>query len=173
MYAVRFEAVPEQLTISSAAMMDETDREFEAETQRLAESLPATIQPREIVAHNTARAVVNFASDIDASLLFGEWRSGRLRAELLDEDVDRYMTQAPCDVVFVRDRGLTDVDEIAVLTARGAYDPTKVRLANALAEQVGATLRFVTAVETDVTDERVRVTQTFHSELADICTVPV
>ena len=172
-YAVRFEAVPEQLSLSSATGMDETDREFEAETRRLAESLPASIEPREIVTHNTARAVVNFAADIDANLLLGEWRSGRLRAELLDEDVDSYMEQAPCDVVFVRDRGLTDVDEIAVLTHRGSYDPTKVQIVNALAEQMGARLRFVTAVGRDATDERIRATRTFHSELANLCTVSV
>ena len=83
------------------------------------------------------------------------------------------MEWAPCDVVFVRDRGLTDVDEIAVLTHRGAYDPTKVRMANALAEQTGAGLRFVTAVGRDATDERMEVTRTFHGELAELCTVSV
>ena len=80
-YAVRFEAVPEQLTLSSATEMDEADREFEAETERLAASLPARIEPREVVSHDTARAVVNFAANIDATLLLGEWRSERLRAE--------------------------------------------------------------------------------------------
>ena len=172
-YAVRFEEVPEQLSLSSATTVDDTDRKFETETRRLAESLPASIEPREIVSHNTARAVVNFASDIDANLLLGEWRSGRLRAELLGEDVDWYMEQAPCDVVFVRDRGLDHIDEITVLTHRGSYDPTKVRMANALAEQMDATLRFVTAVRRDVTDERMQATRKFHAELADICTVSV
>ena len=172
-YAVRFEEVPEQLALSSATTMGEADREFEAETRRLAEGLPAPIEAREVVSHDTGRAVVNFASDIDASLLLGEWRSERLRAELLDRDVDWYMERAPCDVVFVRDRGLSDVDEIAVLTQRGPYGPTKVRLANAFAEQADASLRFVTAIGADPTDDQVSATAEFLEELAELCTVPV
>ncbi|MFC4551573.1 MULTISPECIES: amino acid permease [Halorussus] len=172
-YAVRFEEVPEQLTLSSATSMDEDDREFEAATEQLAEELPARIEPREIVSHNTGRAVVNFATDIDASLLLGEWRSEGLRAELLDRDVDWYMNRAPCDVTFVRDRGFGSIDEITVLTQRGPYGPTKVRLANAFAEQAGASLRFVTAVGPDPTQEQIDTTEEFHEELADLCTVPV
>lgn len=172
-YAVRFEEVPEQLTLSSATDMGEVDRKFESETERLAESLPAQIEAREVVSHNTGRAVVNFASDIGANLLLGEWRSERLRAELLDRDVDWYMDRAPCDVVFVQDRGLDAVDEIAVLAQRGPYGPTKVRLANAFAEQAGASLRFITAVGEEPTDDQIEATTEFHEELASLCTVPV
>ena len=172
-YAVRFEEVPEQLTLPSATEMGEADRKFEAETQRLAEALPAQIEAREVVSHNTGRAVVNFAEDIDANLLVGEWRSERLRAELLDRDVDWYMERAPCDVVFVRDRGLEAVDEVAVLAQRGPYGSTKVRLANAFAEQADASIRFITAVGGEPTADQITATTEFHEELAALCTVPV
>lgn len=172
-YAVRFEAVPEQLTLSSATDMTQVDREFEIDTRRLAESLPAQIEPREVVSHNVGRAVVNFAADIDATLLLGEWRQELYRAELLGRDVDYYMDRAPCDVVFVRDRGVESVDEIAVLARHRPYGPTKVRLANAFAEQAAASLRFVTAVGEEPTDEQLDATREFHRELATLCTVPV
>ena len=172
-YAVRFEEVPEQLTLSSATKMGEADRKFETETERLAESLPAQIEPREVVSHNTGRAVVNFAENIDANLLVGGWRSERLRAELLDRDVDWYMDRAPCDVVFVRDRGLESVDEIGVLAQRGPYGSTKVRLANAFAEQANASIHFITAVGEEPTDDQLGATAEFHEELSALCTVPV
>ena len=83
------------------------------------------------------------------------------------------MQRAPCDVVFVRDRGLDAVDEIAVVTQRGPYGPTKVKLANAFAERAGARIRFVTAISAEATDDQVAATREFHEELADRCTVPV
>ncbi|MFB6157826.1 MAG: APC family permease [Haloferacaceae archaeon] len=171
-HAVRFEEVPEQLTLSSATGMDGDDRAFEAQTEELAASLPATIEAREIVSHDTKRAVVNYAEDVRAEAIVGEWQPNRWRAELLDTDVDWFMDNAPCETVFLRDRGLDAVDEIAILAERGTYGPFKVVVADALATAFDARIRFVTAVTASASDELLDATRSFHAELDDLCSVP-
>jgi len=171
-HAVRFEAVPEQVTLSSVTEMDESDREFESVTQELAENLPVDIEPREIVSHDLKRSVVNYAKDIDADLLLGEWEPDRYHAKLLGSDVDWFMSHAPCDTVFLRDKSLDDVEEITVITRRGPYRPLKVVLADALAIRYDATVRFLTAVDESAAETMVDGTTTYHEQLSDLCVAP-
>ncbi|NHN61368.1 MULTISPECIES: amino acid permease [Halorussus] len=168
-YAVRFEEVPEQLSLSSATDVTETDRAFERQTRELAEDLPADIVPYEVVSHDRKRAVVNYAAEIDAELLLGEWEPDRLHAELLGSDVDWFMEHAPCETAFLRERALAEVDDVAVITRRGPHGSVKVMLANALAVQYDATIRFITAVGEDASDELVDSTGEYHRELEALC----
>ncbi|WP_396614017.1 amino acid permease (plasmid) [Haloferax sp. S1W] len=171
-HAVRFEEVPEQLTLSSATEMDESDREFERKTQELAAELPVPIHAQSIVSHDLRRAVVNYASNIEADLLMGEWEPDRYHAELLGSDVDWFMEHAPCDTVFLRDRDIDDVNEITVITRRGPYRPLKVTLADALAVHHDARVRFLTAVDKDAPEEQVTATRDYHCELETLCEAP-
>ncbi|WP_135662736.1 amino acid permease [Halorhabdus rudnickae] len=171
-HAVRFEEVPEQLTLSSATEMDESDREFERKTQELAEELPVPIHAQEIISHNRRRAVINYAEDIEADLLLGEWEPDRYHAELLGSDVDWFMEHAPCDTVFLRDRDSTTVDEITVITRRGPYRPLKVTLADALAVHHDARVRFLTAIDEDASDNQETATREYHRKLETLCEAP-
>ena len=171
-HAVRFEEVPEQLTLSSATEMDESDRQFEQKTQELTEDLPVPIHAQEVVSHNLKRAVVNYASDVNADLLVGEWEPDRYHAELLGSDVDWFMTHAPCDTVFLRDRGLDEIDVVTVITRRGPYRPLKVTLADALAVHHDARVRFLTAIDEDAPEERATAIRDYHRELEALCAAP-
>ncbi|MFB6282204.1 MAG: amino acid permease [Haloferacaceae archaeon] len=173
-HAVRFEEVPDQLSLSSATDMTEADRAFEAQTEELAASLPAAIEAREIVSHGTPRAVVNYAADVEAEVVLGAWTPTRFGAELLGADVDWYMKHAPCETVFLRDRGLDPdaVDEIAVIAQRGPYDPFKLVVADAVAAGLDARVRLVTAVEAPASEELLDATRSFHADLDGLCSVP-
>ena len=171
-HAVRFEEIPEQLTLSSATEMDESDREFERETGDLAADLPVPVRVEEIVSHDVRRAVVNYANDVDADLLLGEWEPDRYHAELLGSDVDWFMDHAPCDTVFLRDRGKEAVDEVTVITRRGPYRPLKVTLADAIAVEQDAGVRFLTAIPEDAPAEQLSATEEYHEALAALCDSP-
>lgn len=171
-HAVRFEEVPEQLTLSSATEMDQSDRVFEQETQEFAEDLPIPVRAQEIVSHDLRRAVVNYATDIDAEMLIGEWEPDRYHAELLGSDVDWFMANAPCDTVFLRDRGLNEVADVTVITRRGPYRPLKVMLADALAVHHDAQVQFLTAIDDDAPDERMRAARDYHRNLEALCEAP-
>ena len=170
-HAIRFEEVPDQLPLSSATEMTMDDRQFETQTRRLAETLPARIEASEVVSHDTKKAVINYADDLGIELILGEWRPEHWHAELLGSDVDWFMKHAPCTTVFLQDRGFQNISEIAVLTQRRPYEPTKVALANAIASEHGATIRFVTAVEPGVSDEQLTVTREFLHDLEGLCSV--
>ncbi|GAA0302012.1 amino acid permease [Halarchaeum salinum] len=169
-HAVRFQEIPEQLTLSSATEMDESDREFEQQTGALASDLPAPVHPHEIVSHDVKRAVINYAAEMEADLILGGWKPDHYHAELLGSDVDYFMEHAPCDTVFLRDRGLESVDEVAVLTRRGFHRPLKVLLADALAVQYDAQIRFLTAVDEDASTDHVAATETHLNDLEALCT---
>jgi len=171
-HAVRFEEVPEQLSLSSATNMDESDREFEHKTQELAEELPVPIHAQGIVSHDLRRAVINYAADLDADLLLGEWEPDRYHAELLGSDVDWFMEHAPCDTVFLRDRDIDGVNDITVITRRGPYRPLKVTLADALAVHHDARVRFLTGVDEDAPEEQVTAAREYHRELETLCEAP-
>lgn len=168
-HAVRFEEVPEQLSLSSATERDESDRSFEVQTEALADSFPAEIVPREIVSHNQKRAVVNYVDDVNADLLLGEWVPDHFHAELLGSNVDWFMKHATCDTVFLRDQGLDSIDDITVVTRQGLYRPLKVLLADALATRYDVWIRFITAINEESSEEQVRAAESYHAELADLC----
>ncbi|MCO8255735.1 universal stress protein [Haladaptatus sp. AB618] len=170
-HAIRFEEVPDQLPLSSATELTMEDRQFEAQTRALADELPVRIEASEVVSHDIKKAVINYADDLGVELILGEWRPEHWHAELLGSDVDWFMKHAPCSTTFVQDRGLEQVDEIAVLTQRRPYEPTKVAIANAIASVFGATIRFVTAVDSDVSDEQLGVTRAFLTDLEELCSV--
>ncbi|MFB6186431.1 MAG: hypothetical protein ABEI86_06140 [Halobacteriaceae archaeon] len=81
------------------------------------------------------------------------------------------MKHTPCDTVFLRNRGLNSVDDIAVITHQGPYRPLKVLLADAIATQYNAQIRFITAIDETSREEQVTAAKSYHEELADLCTV--
>src|SRR5699024_2826991 len=91
--------------------------------------------------------------------------------ELLGRDDDWYIEHADTDLVFVRARDLDGIGEVAVVSDGGPYDPLEILVANAVAGETGATIRFVHAVE-DADDGRRDDIAAYHDELAELCTVP-
>ena len=125
---IQFDEVPDQAPL-----------EYASETQ-----LPADLQ---------FDAVVNFAQHDDADAILMERYPGGLRHRFFGSSVEWILRRAPCDVVLVEDREFDSVAEITVLTDQGPYDPSKVRVADALASELGATVRLVYAVESPATNE--------------------
>ncbi|MFB6084489.1 MAG: APC family permease [Halorientalis sp.] len=167
-HAVRFEEVPEQTSLASAADVSPRDRQFEAQTDTLATALSIPIETEWVVSHDVRRSIVNHAAAVDAGLLLGSVSEGRFHDEMFGHDVDWFMRNADCELALIRDRGLGDVDEIAVLAQRGPHGPLKVALASAIAAGADATVRFVTVVDEDATAELVARTETFHAELESL-----
>ena len=170
---VHFEEVPEQLSLSRAATEHlPEDVEFEEDTGQIASGIDAPVEFAEVVTHDTKRAVANFAGHYDVDVVLGEWHPSRFRGELLGADVDWYMANIPCDVVFVRERGYDRVAEITVIADRGPFDPLEIVAANAIAEAQGAQIRFVTVLDEPAQDETIDTANAYLDALAQYCTVP-
>ncbi len=172
---VRFDEVPDQVPLDTAAdELSEADLRFEERTDDLVRDLDVPVEVGEIVSHDTRHAVVNFADRIDADLILARQEATSRLRTLFGRDTDWIMEHAPCDVVFVQHAHAVEVDEIAVVTDRSPFnDPLKVELADALADVVGARVRFLFPVAENASDELLETIEDYHAELDDICTVPV
>ncbi len=172
---VRFDEVPDQVPLDTAAEeLTEADVEFENRTDELTRYLEVPVEVGEIVSHDTRHAVVNFAERTGADLILARQKATSRLDTLFGRDSDWILEHAPCDVVFVQNEQRTTVDEIAIVTDQSPFnDPLKVELADAIAETLGARVRFLYAMSTDAPDELVETIEAYHAELDEICTVPV
>ncbi|NGM69251.1 universal stress protein [Natronolimnobius sp. AArcel1] len=172
---VRFDEVPDQVPLDTAAAeLSEADVEFEQRTDELVRDLEVPVEVGEIVSHDTRHAVVNFAERSGADLILARQEATSRLGTLFGRDTDWIMEHAPCDVVFVQHEQRVDVNEIAVVTDRSPFnDPLKVELANAMADILGARIRFLFAVDESAPEELAETIADYHDELDDLCTVPV
>ena len=173
-WAVRFEAVPHQTTLSTAAAeIGPGDVAIEEDAADLAEVYDVPVETAEVVTHDPKRAVVNFAEQHGADVVLGEWVSDRFHPELLGADVDWYIEHGTTDAAFVRDRGLASVERVAVVADSGPYDPLELLFASAVASAHDAEIQFVYATDADAPDEKVDGLHDYHRELAQFCSAPV
>ena len=171
---IQFDEVPDQIPLEHAsAIQSPADLEFEAQTDRMSEEFDVPIQYGEIVSHDTKHAVVNFAEHEGADAILMERHPGRLSHQFLGSPIEWILRHAPCEVVLVEDREFETVSEITVLTDQSPYDPAKVAIADALATEMGATIRLVYAVETPATSDFRATLEDYHAELFDLCSAPV
>jgi amino acid transporter/nucleotide-binding universal stress UspA family protein len=171
--AVKFEEVPDQATLSSAsAERTAADETFEEQTAALADELDVSVDVAEVVAHDVERAVANYAEETGIDVILGEWQPDVFGGEVLGSDDDWYIEHAPSDLVFVRAQALDDIDEIAVVSDGGPFDPLEIFIADAIASENDATVRFVHAVAEGASDDRLTTISEYHDELATVGTVP-
>ena len=129
---------------------------------------------RNINSEDHKRAIVDYATYEDIDLLLVERHVGSgIRQLFGDRETDWILRNAPSAVAVVEDRGFEDIEEIAVVTTRGAYDPLKLLIADAIAEETDATLNLLQALPEDVPETRRETVEEYHMELTSLCTVPV
>jgi amino acid transporter/nucleotide-binding universal stress UspA family protein len=171
---VQFEEVPDQVPLEYASeTQSPADLEFEAQTDQVSAGFDVPIQYGEIVSHDARHAIVNFAQHEGSDAILMERHPGRLHHQFFGKPVEWILRKAPCDVVLVEDRSFDTVSEVTVLTDRSPYDPSKVRIADALASEVGATVRLVYTVQPSATTDFRETIEEYHSELIDLCSAPV
>jgi hypothetical protein len=76
------------------------------------------------------------------------------------------------DVVILTERDLGDIKRIAVLGSGGPYDVLKFGLAAKIAEEEGASIRFVHVLDPTASRAQVRSLEKFHEDLGELCSVP-
>ena len=171
---VQFSEVPTQVPLGEVEAQTPDDVAFEEYTHDIADELDVEVVVSEIVSHDTKHAIVNHVESVEADLLVGERETqGRLDT-LLGSDTDWIMQHADCDTVFVQNRGLDRIDEIAVVTDRSPFnDPFKIGLANAIANEADANITCLYAVDEGAPDSLIETIQDYHSELDSLCDVDI
>ncbi len=131
------------------------------------------IEYREVDTDEFKQAVVDYATYEGSDLMLLERRSEEGFGRLFGgRDTEWIRRNAPCDVALVEDRGFDGAGEIAVVTTRGVYDPLKLLLADAIAEETGAELNLIQVLPENAPESRRQAVEDYHNELVSICTVP-
>ena len=135
---------------------------------------PATsIEYREIDSEDHKRAIVDVATYEGYDLIVLERAVAEFHSRLFGSDVEWILENAPCDVMLVEDCGFDGADEIAVVANRGAFDPLKLLIADAIAEETGAEITLLQPIPSAPPETQRRTIEEYHDELISICTVPV
>ncbi|MFC7225683.1 amino acid permease [Halalkalicoccus sp. GCM10025322] len=171
---VQFDEVPDQISLDYASeVQSPADLQFEAQTDHVSQEFDVPVRYGEIVSHDIRHAIVNFARHEEADAILMERHPGRFRHRFFGSPVEWILRHAPCDVVLVEDREFETISEVTVLTDRSPYDPSKVRIADALASELNATVRLVYAVEASATTDFKQTIEDYHTELVELCSAPV
>ena len=77
-----------------------------------------------------------------------------------------------CDSVFLRNREVDRIDQIAILGTGGPYDPVKIEMADHIARYEHAELRFVHLTPPDAPPAQAESIHRYHEQLGTALTVP-
>jgi len=170
----QFDEVPDQTPLpQSADRLTEADQAFEARMADRTTDSEIPMRYGEVVSHDTRHAIVNYAKDIDADVLLIDRPPGRVSETILGSDTDWIEEHAPCTVVEATDFDQAGIERIAVVTDEGPFDPEKVAIAGAVAEQVDATVRFYLAIGENPPESRRNTTDDYLDDLQSLCSAPV
>ena len=133
----------------------------------------ADVDYSEVTAEDVEEAIVEFASYEGYDLLLLERRREEFHQRLLGGGkMEWFLKNAPCGVLLVEDRGFDGADEIAVVASRGGYDPLKLLIADAIAEETGARINLLHALPEDAPETRREAIEDYHAALISVLTVP-
>jgi amino acid transporter/nucleotide-binding universal stress UspA family protein len=167
---MQFDQVPDQVPLGFAVeQLSTADRTFERQSEKLEEQFGFEATYGEIAAHDIKSALINYArhKDIDALLLPAGRRT--LRDLLPPNDLEWILRNAPCDVMLVDLGHLEVVNRVVVVTSQGAYEPSKIDVADAIAEQLGVELHLVHPLEETAATSKREAIEEYHDELAESC----
>ena len=107
--------------------------------------------------------LVDKIGEFDPDLLVGAATRGDGHGETFPADRD---------VALLTGRDLGAVERIAVLGSGGPYDVLKICLAAKIAEEEGASIRFIHVLDPTASRAQVRSLEKFHEDLGELCSVP-
>ena len=126
----------------------------------------------EIEAEDAGRAIVEFAEFEGYDLVVLERRGQELHGPLSGGVTNHVLRNASSGVLLVEDRGFDGADEIAVAASNGPYDPLKLLVAEAIAEETGAEISLLQTIPENAPASRRQAIDAYHTDLIRLLTVP-
>lgn len=170
---VRFDTVPDQMPLGSAAgMQSPDDLEFEERMEQFKDDLDVSLDYGEIVSHAPGHAVVNFADHHNTDLMIVEGTSVGVRSWVRGSEIEWIARHVHCDLLLFHPSRFEGLRRIVLVTDNGPFDPSKVEIGDALAQHVGARLVLTHTIPPDATDDHRATLQKYHDQLTTLCSVP-
>ncbi len=160
--------VPETLPI------DAIDRLYLSEVRwslgrlrRRAEEQGVNVKARVEVSHRVYDAIMDNIRDEDIDLLVAGWKGGWRRGRILGSNVDRFVQEAPCDVVVFKAAGMKEkLERILIMNAPEWHLSYATGYAILLAKKHKAKITILSVVQTDLEAEKEKA---YSSRLAEMC----
>ena len=160
--------VPETLPI------DAIDRLYLSEIRwslgrlrRRAEEQGVPVKARVEVSHRVFDAILENIESEEIDLMVLGWRGGWRKGRILGSNADRFVQEAPCDVVVFKSANLKEkLDRILVMNAPEWHVSYATSYAILLAKKHKAAITILSVVQTDRQAERERA---YSSRLAEMC----
>src|SRR6266550_2833134 len=162
------------IEVPAALPIDAIDRSYVGEVRwqlgklrRRAEELGAYATARVEVSHKVFEAIIDNIREGDTDLLVLGWKGGWRKGRILGANVDRFVQEAPCDVVVFKSAGMKPkLDRILVLNAPEWHVSYATGYAILLAKKHRAKITILSAVQTDLELEKERG---YSARLAEMC----
>ncbi|HKZ99854.1 MAG TPA: amino acid permease [Thermoplasmata archaeon] len=162
------------IEVPPALPIDAIDRFYVSEVRwnlgklrRRAEELGVTARARVEVSHKVFDAILENIREDETDLLVLGWKGGWRKGRILGANVDRFVQEAPCDVVVFKTAGLKEkVERILVMNAPEWHVSYATSYAILLAKQHRARITILSAVQTDRELEKERA---YSARLAEMC----
>ena len=162
------------IEVPPALPIDAIDRFYVSEVRynlgklrRRAEELGAYATARVEVSHKVFDAILENIQEDETDLLILGWRGGWRKGRILGSNVDRFVQEAPCDVVVFKSANLkAKIDRILVLNAPEWHVSYATGYAILLAKKHHAKITILSAVQTDRELEKERI---YSARLMEMC----
>src|SRR2546422_3336538 len=162
------------IEVPPALPIDAIDRAYVSEVRyhlgklrRRAEELGAYATARVDVSHKVFDSILDNIREDETDLLILGWKGGWRRGRILGTNVDRFVQEAPCDVVVFKSAGLKPkVERILIMNAPEWHVSYATGYAILLAKKHRAKITILSAVQTDRELEKERG---YSARLAEMC----
>jgi len=162
------------IEVPPALPIDAIDRLYVSEVRwnlgklrRRAEDLGAYATARVEVSHKVFDTILDNIREDETDLLILGWKGGWRKGRILGANVDRFVQEAPCDVIVFKSANLKEkLARILVLNAPEWHVSYATGYAILLAKQHKATITILSAVQTDRELEKEKP---YSARLAEMC----
>jgi len=132
-----------------------------------AEEVGVGVNARVEVSHRLFDAIMDNVRDDDTNLLILGWKGGLRKGRILGSNVDRFVQEAPCDVVVFKTVGMKEkLDRILIMNAPEWHVSYATGYAILLAKKHKAAITILSVVQTDLEAEKEKA---YGSRLAEMC----